>query len=46
MTNKEWMATLTSEELFGLLDWLYHDYGKQYTNTRWAIIKWFDEEHQ
>lgn len=45
MTNKEWLATLSAEVWFDVIDWLYHDYGKRYTDSRQAIIEWLDMEH-
>ena len=46
MTNKEYMATLTSEEVYDLLDWLMNVYGRGFTNSRLAIIEWLDEERK
>lgn len=45
MTNKEWLATLTAEEWYNKVDWLFHDYGKRYDNTWLAILAWLEEEH-
>ena len=46
MTNKEWLATLSSEEWWNIVhEWLFHIYGKQWTDSRMAILAWLSEEH-
>lgn len=45
MTNQEWLATLSPEEWYQKIHWLYHVYGKQWTDTRSAILDWLVEEH-
>lgn len=45
MTNKEWLATLSAEEWYQTIHWLYHVYGKRWTDTRLAILDWLEEEH-
>lgn len=46
MTNKEWMATLTSEQFYDVMEWLMRKYSKQWTNSQVAIIEWLDEKHK
>lgn len=45
MTNKEWLATLSSEDCCRVIDWLWHEYGRGYTDTRRAVIEWLDMRH-
>lgn len=45
MTNQEWLATLTKEECWETLDWMLHDYGKRYIDTRLAVMEWLGEPH-
>lgn len=46
MTNKEWLATLSAEEWWNIVhEWLFHTYGKQWTDSREAILAWLSEEH-
>ena len=45
MTNKEWLATLNADDWWEKVDWLFHDYGMRWDNTRLAIIDWLEEEH-
>lgn len=46
MTNKEWMAMLTAEEFYDTMEWLTRVYSKQFTDSRLAITKWLDKEHE
>lgn len=39
MTNKEWLATLSPQEWYMAVNWLFHNYGRRYDNTYLAIIK-------
>ena len=45
MTNKEWLATLSTEDWWKTVYWLIFDYGMQYTDTRIAVMNWLDEKH-
>lgn len=45
MTNKEWLATLSPDEWYMKVHWLFHEYGKCYDNSYLAIIEWLEEEH-
>ena len=45
MTNKEFLSTLTNEQCYVVLDWLFHKWGKQWTSTRDAVILWLGEEY-
>ena len=45
MTNKEHLATLSANDWFDRIYWLYHSYGKFYTDSRAAIIHWLDEQY-
>ena len=44
-TNKEWLATLSAEEWYQTIHWLYYIYGKRWTESRLAILDWLEEEH-
>ena len=46
MTNKEWMATLTAEQCYDVMWWLFHEFAAYSNHTRYAIIGWLDEEHK
>jgi hypothetical protein len=47
MTNKEWLATLPPDEWWETVhEWLFHKYGKQWTDSRLAVIEWLEKEHQ
>lgn len=45
MTNKEFITTLNDEQCYIVLDWLFHQWGKQWTSTRDAVILWLGEEY-
>ena len=45
-SNQQWLATLKPDEWWNVVDWLYHDYGKRWTDSRPAIIDWLAEEHK
>ena len=45
MTNKEHIATLSSDEWVQRVEWLYHIYGKGYTQTLLAVKDWLDKEY-
>ena len=44
-TNKEMLAELDNERWYDIVDWLFHDYGRNFTSTRGAVIQWLDQ-HQ
>lgn len=44
MTNKEAMCHLTDEQFFAKIEWLLHDYGRNYIDTRIAVIEWLGKE--
>lgn len=44
MTNQEWLATVSPDEWMKTIDWLFHDYGKQWTDSYLAIKNWLTEE--
>ena len=46
MTNKEWMATLTAEQCYDVMWWLFHEYAFRFTHSQMAIVGWLDEEHK
>ena len=46
MTNKEFLATLTEEQCYAVMDWLLHKCGRQWTSTRDAVILWLAEEYK
>ena len=45
MTNKEWLATLSPQEWYLQIQWLFHVYGKRYTDSYLAITEWLEEKH-
>ena len=42
MTNKEWLATLTTEACYEILHWLFTIYSYGVNNSKKAIIQWLD----
>lgn len=40
MTNQQWLATIPPEEWLKVIDWLYHEYGKSFTDSETAIKEW------
>lgn len=46
MTNKEWMATLTAEQVYDVMWWLFNKYAFRFTHSQMAIIDWLDETHK
>ena len=46
MTNKEQLVHLSSRDWYARIDWLYHDYAKNYTDSRAAIINLINEEYK
>ena len=42
MTNKEWLATLTTEACYEVLHWLFTVYVFGVNNSKKAIIQWLD----
>lgn len=46
-SNKEWLATLPKETWWDVVhEWLFHEYGRQWTDTRIAVMDWLEEEHK
>ena len=46
MTNKEWLATLPKETWWEVVyEWLLHEYGMAWNNSRLAIMDWLEEPH-
>ena len=45
MTNKEWLVTLSPQEWYMAVHWLFYNYGTRYDNTYLAIIAWLEEKH-
>lgn len=46
MTNQEFLATLTEEQCYTVIDWLLHKWGRQWTSTRDAVILWLAQEYK
>ena len=44
MTNKEAMCKLPDEQFFAKIEWLLHEYGRNYIDTRMAVIDWLGQE--
>ena len=45
MTNKEHLATLSAEEWVQRVEWLYHIFGRGYTQSLLAIKNWLNCEY-
>ena len=45
MTNKEWLATLSPQEWYVAVHWLFYNYGRKYDKTYLAITAWLEEKH-
>lgn len=45
MTNKEHLAMLPPLEWVQRVDWLYHSYGKWYTDSWNAIMDWLEKQY-
>ena len=45
MTNKEHLSTISSEDWCMRVDWLFHSYRKQFTDSMVAVIHWLDQEY-
>lgn len=46
MTNKEFISTLEPDKYYNVIDWLFHRWGLQWTDTRSAVILWLAEEYK
>lgn len=46
MNNQAWMATLDPSEWYYVYDWLMHDYGSRFNNSRSAIIDWLQSDER
>lgn len=45
-SNQQWLSTLSPDEWVKTVDWLFHAYGKNYTNTNIAVEEWLEKEHE
>jgi len=43
-TNQVMLGLTTPEEFVRKIDWLYHEYGKQFNNSEPAIIEWLKQK--
>lgn len=43
-TNKQMLSQMDTEQLYDKMVWLFHDYGKRFTDSRTAIIEWLNSE--
>lgn len=46
MTNKEWLATLSAEECYNKMVWIFQEYGRRFGDSRLAIIEWLQAESE
>lgn len=46
MTNQQWLATISPEEWLRMIDWLYHEYGKCFTDSETAIKEWLKSDKE
>ena len=44
MTNQEYLSTLTAEQWYSEVMWLFKTYGKQYNDSYQAITEWLKAE--
>lgn len=44
ITNQEWLAHIAPEDWVRVIHWLYHDYGKRFTDSEGAILKWLRQD--
>lgn len=42
MTNKEWLATLPTNECYEIMHWLFHVYSFNMNNSKKAVTDWLD----
>ena len=45
-SNQQWLSTLSQDEWVRTVDWLFHTYGKDFTNTNIAVAEWLEKEHE
>ena len=45
MTGKEYLFTKSEEQIYELMNWLFFNYGRRYTNTKLAIIEWLKDNN-
>lgn len=43
LTNKEWLLTLRSEEVYKMMTWLFNTYGQTEKNLKEGIIRWLND---
>lgn len=46
MTNKEYLGSVDPSEWYDIVYCLFFKYGKQFIDTRLAIIDWLDKERK
>ena len=46
ITNQQYMADLRPDDWYNVAEWLFHHYGKRFTNTRFAVCSWLTSEVQ
>lgn len=44
MTNKEWLSTLTTEECYEVLHWMFTVYAYSVNSSKKGIIQWLDSK--
>lgn len=44
ITNQEWLSHISPEDWVRVIHWLYHDYGKRFTDSEGAILKWLRQD--
>lgn len=45
MTNKDYLADLYADDFYDVICWLWFDWGRQWTDTRIAIIQWLNAKY-
>ena len=46
MTNQEYLLSLSPEDLTAQMDWLWHEYGLNFTDTREAVLDWLKQDYK
>lgn len=44
MTNQQYLATVSVDDCYEIINWVMHDYGRRYTNTPMAVKSWLHQE--
>lgn len=45
LTNKEWLATISEDEVYETMKWLFNTYGPTFESLRKGITEWLKKKH-